>query len=67
MLFSIYKVKKMGTIARWLGNCIILLLSSLVPINLVAKAGHQMQDDASGGTDCLLPADLWDLCSEDKL
>lgn len=50
----------MGTIARWLGNCIILLLSSPVPINSVAEAGHQMQDAASGGTDCLLPADLWD-------
>lgn len=41
-LFSIYKVKKISTTARWLGNCIILLLSSLLQINLVAKAGHQM-------------------------
>lgn len=39
MLFSIYKVKKISTTARWLGNCIILLLSSVLPINLVAKAG----------------------------
>ena len=56
MLFSIYKVKKISTIARWLGNCIILLLSSLLPINLVAKAGHQMQDAASRascGSECL--------------
>lgn len=47
LLFSIYKVKKTSTIDRWLGNCIILLLSSLLPINLVAKAGHQMQDAAN--------------------
>lgn len=47
MLFSIYKVKKMSTTVRWLGNWIILLLSSLLPINLVAKAGHQVQDAAS--------------------
>lgn len=40
------KVKKISTTARWLGNCIILLLSSVLPINLVAKAGHQMQDAA---------------------
>lgn len=46
MLFSIHKVKKTSTVARWLGNCIILLLSSLLPINLVAKAGHQTQDAA---------------------
>lgn len=46
MLFSIYKVKKISTTARRLGNCIILLLSSVLPINLVAKAGHQMQDAA---------------------
>lgn len=47
VLFSIYRVTEIITTARWLGNCTILLLSSLLPINLVAKTGHQMQGAAN--------------------